>query len=361
MAITCLVGNGVSMSYNMELSTHSLTRQLLSMLNDQTGTRTAEALRSFANSVTSGGPDDFEELLGPFDSISRGLSILGQLEGPFSDFPNIMKPLHESSVILNNLYRVMLANVLTLIDLNAQDHGQEAMGNVRMLTDALIQASEDDLLTIGTLNYDSLLMAALPDGKYTDLADGRSPTAVSLAESTILAGYPLRTELDFPENYQIRLIHLHGSLGWLYVGGLGSYKFGIQSLRDCELWDRMLRGELNNVRPLVVLTNNKDSMVNHYPYQLTYTEFSNRLIQSEYWCIAGYSFRDECVNRILLESLSFRNMLSDPTKIFVLGKGFDSTQRENIESMFSDSCQLTLSDDGVPDGVGNDAWERWLT
>ena len=359
------MGNGVSVSYSEDLSTASLTEQLLEELSHLTGTEVHKAIRDFAATVEKDDPDNFESLLGPFDAIAHGLSLLGEVRGPFGEYKNIIDPLNRSSRVLGFLHSIMYAKVLRIIDFNA--HGGGNFENVSQLASTLVDTAAGDLLTVCTLNYDNLLLAALLNTKVelSDLAMGAQTRSVPFSDELMLDGYMLRNQLDFPGSRKVRLIQLHGSLSWFNVQDVGNVKFDIGELREYEVWDLLEQSEQSHLKPLVILTNKKTNAVRQSPFSLAYEEFNKQLRNSKYWCIIGYGFGDIPVNNAIARQLSFRYFADEPTKIFVSGTGNTSKLRTSVRKALGGwvsrgSVEVFYDTSGSPDCLYGDAWCRWL-
>lgn len=65
MSVVALVGNGLSISYNQEMSVPSLTTEILHRFENAD-----DELKAIADGIGDGEPPGFEELLGPFDAVS---------------------------------------------------------------------------------------------------------------------------------------------------------------------------------------------------------------------------------------------------------------------------------------------------
>ena len=360
MDIACLVGNGLSVSYNSRLATRLLTDELLDFFSQLAGQDGVEAIKEFATTAINAKSHDFETLLGPLDAVSRAVSIFGQIEGLFRRHPQLSSLVMESSNIIGHFHQAMFSEVLRIIDDHAHGQGADSMKRVKTLTDGLLAAVAKDRLFLGTLNYDCLLIAALPQDTLVDLAEGRDSGSIALGDGLTLKGRPLRTQFQLPASRKVILLNLHGALNWLRVSQEGDFKFRIGDLRKHEIWDRLRQNKLRDVKPLVVLTNYKENDVLEFPFSLAYEEFGKHLERCQYWCVVGYGFRDEPVNRLFQQAIQQRSKKKGKTRVLVVMKGRDKFIYEQAGRIFDSLCETYYDISGTPDCVNGVFWNEWL-
>lgn len=361
MEVTCLVGNGSSIVYNDLLRIGPLTDGIVEAFSELAGTDAGDALAGFAHQVTGDARSDFEGLLGPLDTITQALPALVGTTAPFESVDWVAQPLNAATAALRRLHRLGLATALGLIATRAFGQGQDALdAGAGTLMNQLQEVANGDLLTVGTLNYDGLLHAVLPDDRVADLATGLAAGPVELIPGVHLESWPLRSAPDFPEDRDIHLLHLHGSLGWLRCPDGPVRKFRIDDLRSIDFWARLAQGQVN-ADPVVVLTDRKEATVGAEPFALAYLVLGRRLSTARHWCIAGYSFRDSPLNQALSDAVAARRTLGLPEpRLLVLGLGAVQELEERVREVLGDATpELFIDGEGLPGSVGGNAWQLW--
>lgn len=362
MRIACLVGNGASIVYNGQLAIAPLTKSIVAAFSQLGGTEAGDTLATFATQVTGAARSDFEGLLGPLDTITQTLPTLIGTGQAFASVPWVAEPLTAATDSLRRLHRLGVATALGLIAERAHGQGQDSVENaVGTLTHELRDLSDPDFLTIATLNYDGLLLASLPEDETADLATGIGAGPFPPLAGLALDSWPLRSGPDLPEQRRIHLLHLHGSLGWLRGPAGMVRKFRIDDLREHDFWDHLADGTAD-ADPVVVLTDRKEEVVATEPFALGYSIFQERLITSDRWCVAGYSFQDAPVNRLLRSAAAERQALGlTPARLLVLDYGDEQVIKEFVETKLA-GAPVTISVDGtgLPGSVGGAHWLDWV-
>lgn len=370
--IAVLIGNGLSVAYNPALTMGSLTSEIVERFNDAAGggTDAAQILAGFAADVGESDPsDDFEALLGPLDQIGDSLA---RFEGLADMTAGSLIPGEITASIatitdfLKEVQRLGVGHALEVIDDRAYAD-QDDLAIVRDFMAAIIKASRTANITVGNLNYDSLVMSALLslDVGLCDMARGWPPYSARIGGSYAISGHALRTKPDFLDR-QCLLLHLHGSVSWLRSPNLPDHivRFSMQDLRIKNYWEKYRTGR-TNWSPVVVLTNQraKSSVVSRWPFSLAYETFFNRLMTSDRWLIAGYSFRDECVNDLL--SRAFRSRPDHP-EILVITRSKAPTVGRILGALKWDREMDADPDEflwtfrgGVADAPASDEWHGW--
>lgn len=315
-SITCLIGNGLSIAYNEELSMEKLTLKLLDEFSELSGSAAARSLKMFASELSGSSKEpNFEDLLGPLDSASRAIPYLSGMGTLFrgSERP-FRQCIGKVSQHAKEAHRLGLGVVLDRIATCGQGQSGLLEKTILRVLTKLVRAPRLDgcVLTIATLNYDGLLQAGLmrlkeeEDLYFSDLGDGRPEAQehVQVSASVSLEASRIRALDDLP--YGVQLIHLHGSLGWLSCPGKDSiWKFPIPDLRRMSYWTEFKNGKAS-MTPQVVLTDQKTSVITERPFSLAYSIFQDRLQSSDFWFIGGYGFGDQPVNTVLEQAYRSR-------------------------------------------------------
>ncbi|WP_151526252.1 SIR2 family protein [Serinicoccus kebangsaanensis] len=372
--IAAVCGNGVSIAFNPDLALSSINTELRARLNENygEGEAPAQVLVDLADTVANDDDPnlDFEALLGPLDQMWNALGVLRR-------YANVVGPrdrvtaehLVGSYEFLRKARRTGISHALDIIAERSVAHFDDRLP-LRPFVEALFDATGDfGNLTVGNLNYDNILQACFLDrykGQVCDLASGANRMlASSLTEASGSSNIPcfqLRDELDFPRYRRIRLLPLHGSLNWAYSPKDHiTVKFDIGTMRAADFWKSWRNGE-TDLEPKVVLTNQptKSKVVLEHPFSLAYQGLREALLTSDHWVIAGYSFRDACVNQLLADVIEQRGHLKYP-KILVVTHGNDLS-----EMQVKTALGVTLLHDVIFDresviGVQDRrAWGRWM-
>ena len=309
ISLAVLLGNGVSIAANNELFIPTLTKEIRERFEkidpkreapDRVLARLAERGRQ------SGDPfKDFEAMIGPLDQQADNLHDLRELaELVGTESKPVRNALTTVETFIESLRRLGAGHALDIIAAKSI-----ASYDRREVVEAFLSATIDSVggrITIGNLNYDALALASIL-GPYQqqvcNMAWGYKSQLFDLLGNRInIAGYMLRTSTnDFPFDRRIRLVHPHGSLTWLRDPETGQdWSFSVEDLRMQDFWAAWRDGK-TNWEPQVVLTNQsaKSELVKRAPFNLAYDVLYDRLVKAERWLIAGYSFRDECVNALL--------------------------------------------------------------
>ena len=308
-SLSVLVGNGLSIAYNPGLRLDAITKHFLQNLESESfdGSEVVNAMRKVARHAFPDGPDeqhDFELLVGAFENSSlyfKELSILA--ENMDSDAESTLAALDRLALFAQTVRNSATSRILEVIMQNSRARRSEE-NVISNFADAIC-GSFNGKITFGNLNYDSLLAAALVDryqGELTDMADGRQGARikVSNSKSTGEASRLRESESDFQDS-RLLLLHLHGSLTF-WAGEKYRVKIPVSLLTDLDQWSSIRTGKAR-AYPLVALTgpSEKSNTVEKFPFNLAYRMFRASLQTSDKWLIAGYSFRDRSVNKMLSE------------------------------------------------------------
>lgn len=330
---------------------------------------------------------DFEAMIGPLDQRRADFADLRELVDIIAEeVQTVKKAIDTVDGFVAVLRRHGVGHTLNVIAERSRadvEHRQK----IDDFISAIVDASDGTGITIGNLSYDCLVMASLIDqysDRLCDMADGRYTKRIDVrgVEGSLgSVARPIRTDVhDFPSRSfrDIRLLHLHGSLTWLRDPNTGIvYRFPVEALRD-ELdiledgtfttrpshWERWRLGA-SKWEPQVVLTNQsaKSDVVAKEPFKLGYDVLYEDLVNSDRWAIAGYSFRDGCVNELLKKAWDNR---STAPMVLVVTMGDGLSENEVLEALgwnlFTDPLPavfLRFHRDGVESAPTSDAWVDW--
>ncbi len=379
--LAVLVGNGLSIAFNPQLAIPKINAEIVDRLNraGALGTTPALVMQQVAQNLMQGSGDaysNFEALLGPFDQQVDSLKMLRQLAdlaGPHSLL--VGNALDLSAQFIDDLRRYGVSHALEIIASRSKANHDLRQG-VHDFVTAIVKASGGGHVTIGNLNYDSLVLAALThlyDADLCDMADGRAfPQTHEVVDGLDwgIPARPLRVVGDYPMRRRIRLLHLHGSLTWLRApgtsGAQGVYRFEIEPLRSAGYWEAWREGR-SGWTPEVVLTNQttKDALVRRYPFSLAYDSFYQRLLTSDRWLIAGYSFGDGCVNDLLARAWAARRVTP---QVMIVARSSTPTEDRILEALAFDPILgghpdpnrwLHIFRGGLEKAPGSAAWAQW--
>lgn len=332
--LSVLVGNGLSIAFNPRLRLDVLTRDVMDRIKDEysgSGEEIAQAMQRVSS--REGNPrDDFEVLIGAFGGQTR---ILQDLRDYAKLVDENNTDLHESIEAVGEFAEKVrdhgISHVLELIMERSVAH-RELAGELNQFVKTVVAGFSGDV-AFANLNYDTLVLSALATSfgsAFTDLGDPRLAIGRRIDDVEVHM-YGLRKNLiDFPPNRRIRLLHLHGSLTYWHTPSSGYRKIEVKDVRERGLWKKIREGT-TPARPLVVLANqhDKSGAVAEQPFKLAYEAYSQSLNNSDHWLIVGYSFRDECVNRVLNDAWTRRG--NEPAKVLVVTLG-DEPSAEDVES-----------------------------
>jgi hypothetical protein len=366
-----LMGNGVSIAANKELFIPRLTKRIRKRFEEIDPKREApdRVLASLAKRGRDTGDPyaDFEAMIGPLDQQSDNLHDLAKLAELVADeVKPVRRALDTISTFVQGLRRLGVGHTLDIIASESKASWGRSDVVDRFMDQALHAVTGP--ITIGNLNYDSLGMAAMLRSTTSscDMARGDQRRKVDLmGDGVLYPGAPLRTSMkDFPGR-RVRLVHPHGSLNWLKDPDTGRvYKFDIGTLRRLDFWAQWRDG-VTEWEPQVVLTNQsaKSKMVERPPFDLAYDVLYQRLVKADRWLIAGYSFRDECVNDLLAAAWQEREVAP---MVMVITMGDDLDKRDVLNAIghskatdprprdFLDICRC-----GIEGSMACSTWLGW--
>ncbi|WP_445971904.1 hypothetical protein [Clavibacter sp. CFBP 8619] len=322
--VAVLVGNGLSIAFNPELELRSITEEVMRRIRTADGDDAVAAMKEIAENALPEGvtsAEDFEHLVGAFGTESRMLGMLetlATLTSPKDE--ELREAIRRVASFAAQVRDNGVSHVLEVIC--ERTHAEfEKAAELHALVTAILQAFPGRV-AFGNLNYDTLLLAALlhvcREREVADLADGRTSVEVAFAANrTRMVKALRRTAADFPKDWRVNLLHLHGSLTYWENRRDDIYaKIPKEILDDEKQW-AAVRQRTTNVRPSVVLANPRDKAqhAGEYPYKLAYEVFEEGLNRAMRWIVIGYSFRDAPINRML--SARFLDLEEKPAVLVV--------------------------------------------
>lgn len=379
--IAALFGNGVTVSYNNELVLSNIARLLEERFKEASadGEDGAEAVAALSQrrDPTGDPSEDFEALVGPIDEIALDIAqllhIARTLRSTDIEQPkDLLLSLLHTARFLKSVRRFGAGHALEIIqEGTVADHDRRA-GIDQFIGDLVEAGFGDGYLSVASLNYDGIILSSLLTDHLAvtcDMADGRHYVWKRILgpEGPALRVRPLRqSPSDFLSHRArpVRLLNLHGSITWWQESDTRQvYAIDLKDVRRHRLIERWRRGEMKRWAPAVVLTNqqSKSRSIQRAPFALAYEMFSEDALTADRWLIAGYSFRDGCVNRMLQKVLDDRGTLP---RIFVCVYGGDVTDSQVMGSLGlhgdPESFGVTINREGLPDVLESEAWGKFL-
>ncbi|MFG1818296.1 SIR2 family protein [Kribbella sp. NPDC049174] len=372
--LAALFGNGLSIAFNHDLAIPALTTEIKRRFKTIDPAREAPdrvLARLATRAHETGDPhQDFEALIGPLDQQSENLTDLRELaEIVGQESRAVANAIRTVGDFVKSLQRQGKGDALDLIQERSYAGGLQPTWIIEDFIRA-VTATAAGQVAIGNLNYDSLAMAGLcrtaPTGGFCDMAWGYGPSLFDVVPGTYtISGSALRTDASTFPARRTRLLHLHGSLTWLRRPGTNEiYRFGIEDLRTIDYW-RAWRDGLTEWAPEVVLTNQsaKSQVVAKHPFLLAYQTFFQSLYKADRWLIAGYSFRDECVNDLLSQAWGYR--AANPPEILVVTHGKQLTMDQVVDAigcapgLVPTGRHLYICRCGIADAPKCARWSSW--
>jgi SIR2-like domain len=369
--LAILVGNGLSVAFNRELMLKELTREVLDRIQKLTGDTLVNAMKAVADLALPEGAtseDDFEVFVGAFGDESRRLDLLARLAqaAPSSD-TELQDSVKRVTEFTSNLRDTAISHVLEVIfERSRMNH--VLASQFSQTIQSIVSTFEGDV-TFGNLNYDTILLATLmgicPD-EVADMAHGwETRVALDLDGHHKVMAPPLRQSVDeFPDEYRVWLLHLHGSLTYWRSPNGRVGKVSTQYLEDVSPWDGIRTGA-NPHRPVVILANQgeKSELARQNPFALAYSMFASAIHETPNWLIIGYSFKDSEVNKTLRDEFLSRD--PKPT-VLVVTHGNEPT-RDMVEVALgwgaedgSSTPWLLINRLGAIGLEGTDSWQDFV-
>ena len=359
--VVVLVGNGLSVAFNGNLNLRAITQEMVKRIENATddGSKVVDTMKKIAERALPEGAvsdDDFEVLVGAFGAQDRTLSYLRDLAKVVSpEDDGLGGAVQRVSSFVQQIRDTGLSYVLEVILEHSRPSFEEA-SELHEFANAILRAFEGRV-TLGNLNYDTLLLSALlavcPTSDMCDMGHGWKRVSLISTEGDQKVEVPALRKLssDFPDK-RVTLLHLHGSLTyWSDIDQTVFAKLSLEQLDSSQQWEAV-RDQETKLRPVVILANQRDksAQATEYPFSLAYEVFRNKLKMSSHWLIVGYSFRDDCVNQELRFEFAER---AEKPKVLVVTYGEDPSEHA-VERAFgwgaedgSSSSWLTINREGA--------------
>lgn len=369
--LAVLVGNGLSVAVNPDLNLRNITQELMDRIGGAStdGSDVVAAMKEIAERALPMGAasdGDFETLVGAFGAESRTLSYLHELASLISPQDDELRAaIKQVSEFANQVRDEGLSHVLEVIFERSQGWSTGTPQLHEFIQ--AIATSFEGHIAIGNLNYDTLLLSALlatlDHAEVADMGHGWKKTTITANGHKITVPALRASTNDFPTN-RVRLLHLHGSLTyWSNMERTVFAKVDTSALASLGQWEA-IRDRTTNVRPVVVLANQRDKSehVVQFPFSIAYEAFRKGLEDSSHWLVVGYSFRDICVNDVLRAEFSSRKQ--KPT-VLVVTYG-DSLSTHEVERAFGwgaedgdSSLWLTVNRGGAMEMKSSRDWKNF--
>lgn len=367
--LTVLVGNGLTIALNSDLTLKRITEEAFSAIQDDSGDDVAKVMQALAERVNSGGEggadSDFEALVGAFGFEARNLGMLGEIADSLDGVSDksLAAAIEKTRKFSNEVQMRGISHVLEYIDDHAKLQNSE-LEEIRKIVGNLVNSFPKGNITFANLNYDSILMQGLAPNydELADMADGSQSQEIDLFGTGPLTAYSMRVGANFPKERRIRLVHLHGSLTfWECEDGAGVVKVKKKDVSEAQPWGALRTGA-SNVRPCVVLAKPEDKpeIIKESPYYLAYEVFEDALGSADGCVVIGYSFRDDSVNRRIHSAILERSIRS------LLVVGTSSITREVvlsnlglIEDELDEDFRIFVDQDGAVDFTSHDQWKEF--
>lgn len=369
--LSLIVGNGLSIAFNPSLNLSVITRELVNRIRAENidGDAVTQAMQRIADRYVDTGhadPNDFENFVGVFGGEAAMLEELQNLASIIEpDNKKLQGAVKRVSEFATQVRDVGTSHVLEVIFEQSRAH-QDMMASLY----SLIETVTDDFsgrITVGNLNYDTLLLSALLHTSKSELADmghGYKTHPITTTRDGVQHEvHQLRTTMDYPPSARIRLVHLHGSLTFWRSPNNHIVKLDMDFLDTYMPWESV-RDQSTTLRPVVVLANQKDKsgLVAQHPFLLAYDTLRHSLRSSDHWLVVGYSFKDSCVNEVLREEFALRE---SPPTVLISTKGAQPTRREVERALGWTRDQgrsngwLTIHRDGANDLATSTEWAKF--
>ncbi len=341
-----LTGNGLSVALSSSFSLPNITRRFFSRLKPEHKAFIEHHMGESYNQL------DFEESIASieqaYDSMVNYYKFLSNTrEGArFSETYGLdSSSLEKHLIAIREIIYEYTASILDLIDghVHHDEIEENLSGFVRWLRATVNSGNEVDLFT---LNFDLLLETILLEqvgtdrfmdfhhrGKRWDLLEGGYQYYFNPDISRQIAG-----------NRDIRLHHLHGSLSSfkdLTSGRL--FKITTESLRENNVYEKIF--DLDIV-PSIVTGGGKSTKVQQSPFNFYYNEFKKRMYIEDQLCdelfIIGYSFRDEHINKAIVERLKLARKAENPypLKMVIVDYANSDEQKRSFIAHINEALEL---------------------
>ncbi|RIS72927.1 hypothetical protein D2E70_08765 [Mycobacteroides abscessus] len=314
-----LIGNGVSIAFSDNLLLKNITTQVIARITQKYGGRgdeVAQAMQKIAIRTRADNPaEDFESLIGAFGGQTDILDDLRSYALLTEEGYGIAQAISEVIHFVQGVRQRGIGHTLeTIVDNSTPNKGSFASLSIFLRT--AIDAFPGSV-SIANLNYDALVLSALTTDykdEFCDMGVGWGAYTETNLGKTPYTAHRLRSKIDFPSSKRIKLLDLHGSVTFWKIGSHYS-KIPLEVAREQDVWESY-RSMQTEAFPLVVLANQHDKIdhVKRHPFKLAYEAAEIDFRSSENWIVAGYSFRDTCVNDLLRRCWEARDKKPNPVR-----------------------------------------------
>ena len=96
------------------------------------------------------------------------------------------------------------------------------------------------------------------------------------------------------------------------------------------------------------------------PFALAYQLLTDAFIEADRWLVAGYSFQDTPVNKMLSSAFARRVALGQTApRILILDIGDEAVVRDNVTPLLPNGADVQIDLTGLPDSVEGERWLAW--
>lgn len=320
-----LFGNGLSVAFNPEhYSLPVLTaavRERLTTLTEPDGTTLLDRVNTIVEAIASdeqkaAGPGSFEALAGPIDRLATMFTELVGIAGLVTD-PAQEATLHDLGAGMHTLHRRVVGAVLDCVMTHpTTDAGWDPVNE--MAEFVISVARKQGALDVFILNYDAILDSALlianaPGVAILDEFRGYGERNIPMQTPDdgegLIAALPWRAGAYYPEETLVRRHHLHGAGNWLGYRGNVYKARDLEELRRYEVFRAWAEGVApvdadHLVEPVVLLGDQKENWAARWPFNEAYALLTAAVARSDEVVLAGYSFQDVPVNRVIAAALA---------------------------------------------------------
>ncbi|MNW42882.1 hypothetical protein D3C74_200660 [compost metagenome] len=341
-----LTGNGLSVALSTSFSLPNITRHFFSKLEPEHKAFIEHHMGASYSQL------DFEESIASieqaYDSLVNYYKFLtNNREGArFSEAYSL-----DSSSLDNHLKAIReiiyeyTASILELIDghVHHSEIEENLSGFVRWLNAIVHAGTEVDFFT---LNFDLLLETILLEQVGTDIFMDfhHRGKRWDLLKSGFQYYFNPDISRQIAGNRDIRLHHLHGSLSSfkdLTSGRL--FKITTESLRENNVYDKIF--DLD-IAPSIVTGGGKSIKVQQSPFNFYYNEFKKKMYIEDQLCdelfIIGYSFRDDHINKAIIERLKLARKTENayPLKVIIVDYANSEEGKRAFISHINEALEL---------------------
>jgi hypothetical protein len=330
--ISVLVGNGLSIAANNQMSMKALSESFKSRLLEhrKIGPGIVQMMEDLAENPFGENSEmyraDFEELIGVLEEQEIHLRNFCKVYPRGGDSnESLGDAIYQAHGLAELWHSAAVVHLLELIHERSNSTETDTLVVSKFVE--LITNQFPGICTFGNLNYDQILHQTLVEHHKHELADlahgGIGGHGTWNLDGSKVNYFRLRTDWKYlPLNRRIRIFHLHGAINfWEIIETKTQIKVDNWAINQFDLIRRV--GLDKKVgRPLVVLSKSrkKNEKVDAEPFRLAYQSFGNSLGRSNHWLIAGYSFRDDSINTLLAEKLLLAKQSGRRGKVLVVLK-----------------------------------------